>query len=265
MIGAVSTAHASRIVADVACGPLLPGIEDALERHHLPSRVAMCRLRRHSDVGLLSAAVVLLVGTRTSDGTTSVIAVEQIRDTDPRLAIYVCTLSALLYSEGPRSCEFVRSGADDVVTLADRPKFDRFAQLIGARLCAPPPERELRLIAEHLPRSLESAIALHCARNAFRRERETDVAKRFGISVQTINDRLRSARQPSMGLWMRSGLHLHDRELGRRGIRSRADVTRLLNAQSPSALRAHFRRAARGLRDSGHRGRYLLGLLDPNA
>lgn len=263
--GSALTRNGSRIVADSACQPTLPDIADALKRCHVHSRVETCRLSRQADLEILSTSAVLLVGTRTSDGAPSTIAMEQIRRIDPRLAVYVCIPSQVALTGGLRSCEFVRSGADDVVALDGRGEFDRLAQLIDARLRAPSPERELRLMAEALPRGLESEVALHCIRNAFRRERDADVAKRFAVSVQTINARLRSSSEPPMGLWMRAGLQFHDRELGRRGLQSRAEVARRLNAESPSALRAQFRRAVRVLRAMGPRGRRLLLLLDPNA
>jgi hypothetical protein len=247
------------VIVDDGCGDLCAGIEKALESHGL-LRLDVSQLVNQRDRAMLATVSVLILGPRTADGTSSIRLIEWIRSNNPRTAIYICTAPSESAYRLLR--QFSIAGADDLVTLAVTSDFRDLAATVRARTLAPPPECELDLVAAELPAGAKRTLALHCLRNGHRRGLERDVARSFGMTIQTVNHQLHTIGLPTTGVLMRCGRQYHAFELERRGIRSREEIARRLDMASAGALRMQRARVRRTLARDGARGAVLLSLLD---
>ncbi len=247
------------VIIDDGCGDLCTGIEKTLEAHRV-LRLDVSRLQHQRDRTMLAPVPVLILGPRTADGTSSIRLVEWIRSHNPRTAIYICTAPSESAYRLLR--QFSIAGADDLMTLAETSDFRDLAATVRARTLAPPPESELDLVAAELPVGAKRTLALHCLRNGHRRGLERELARSFGVTIQTVNHHLHTIGLPTTGVLMRCGRQYHAFELERRGIRSREEIARRLDVASAGALRMQRARVRRTLARDGARGAVLLSLLD---
>ena len=247
------------VLVDEGCGDLWAGIERALAAQR-PMRVDVNHLLNQRETAILARASVLILGPRAADGASSVLLIRRLRSISPRIPIYVCTApSADSYLH---LRQFSIAGADDLMTLVVASDFRELADTVRARTMAPPPERELDVVTAGVPASEQRTLALHCLRNGHRRSLEGEVARRFQVTIQTVNHQLHTIGLPATGVLMRCGRQYHAFELERRGIRSREEIARRLGVASASALRMQRSRVRRTLAREGARGAVLLSLLD---
>ena len=112
-----------------------------------------------------------------------------------------------------------------------------------------------------LPKGTASIVALHCVRNSVLMRSESDVARWFGVTVQTLNNQLRSIAMPSAGVCIRCGVEFHRAELLRRGDLTREELARRLELPSAGAMRSRRKRLVHTLRRTKERGALLERLL----
>ena len=210
---------------------------------------------------LLSRADVVVVGVWRDDGSHTAPLVTWLRRCDPRITIYVCDNGTRAGSLPIRA--FAVAGADDLVSLCSTTELRPVIDTISKRQSAPTPAQELRELHAALPRGTASNVALHCVRNSVLMRTEADVARWFGVTVQTLNNQLRSIAMPSAGVCIRCGVEFHRAELERRGDFSREELARRLALPSAAAMRSRRNRLVQALRRTKERGAVLERLLRP--
>lgn len=80
--------RAAEVIVDVGVGRLWGGIESALALYR-PVQVDVDEFLRQKEYGALCGAAALVVGSRSSDGAPSDLAVERLRKVAPHVGVYV--------------------------------------------------------------------------------------------------------------------------------------------------------------------------------
>ena len=93
-----------------------------------------------------------------------------------------------------------------------------------ARLAAPPPETEIRLLWKWFRESPERALVMHCVRNGFRLDVWSIRSRVFSACRKTLQNRMSVIGLPSPGILSRCGRVLHAQELERLGVRPTSAV-----------------------------------------
>jgi hypothetical protein len=251
--------RAPEVIVDVGLGRLWGGIESALAVHR-PAQVDVDALLRRKEYGVLCGAAALVLGPRSTDGSPSDRFVERLRRVAPHVGVYVAAGSP---SELHPAVELLAwAGADDVLTLSEPSDFRAMALMIRARVKAPPPERELRVAAESIGPHDARAVGLYCLRNGYTRQDVGRIGEWFGAAESRLTPLLHTASLPTAGLVVRTGTHLHARELKRRRIGEQTDVVGRLGFASPDAMRRARARLRAHLCALAEHGKLLLRLLD---
>ena len=209
----------------------------------------------------LSGADVAIVGVWRDDGAHTAPLVAMLRRRDPRVTIYVCGNGVDLSRVPVRA--FAVAGADDLVTITSSSEITNLVEAIRKRRCTPAPARELQQLTSKLPRGVPAVVALHCVRNGVSIRNEDQVARWFGVTVQTLNNQLRSIAMPSAGVCIRCGVEFHRAELLRRGDLTREELARRLDLPSAGAMQSRRSRLVNALRRTKERGALLENLLVP--
>lgn len=142
-------------------------------------------------------------------------------------------------------------GVDEVFCLESRSDLVALHRTLGARLAAPPPEAEMRLLWKWFRDSPERSLVMHCVRNGFRLDDWSVRARLFAACRKTIQNRVTEEGLPSPGMIARCGRVLHAQELERRGYRPTSAIARLLEFPSASAMQRTRRRLRKSLMTRG--------------
>lgn len=208
---------------------------------------------------LLSRADAVLVGVWHEDGLHTAPLVTQLRRCDPRITIYVCDNGTVSGNLPIRA--FAVAGADDLVSLCAATELRLLVRTIETRRRAPTPAQELRELRAALPKGTASTVVLYCVRNSVLIRTEGEVARWFGVTIQTLNNQLRSIAMPSASVCICCGVEFHRAELMRRGDLTREELARRLDLPSAGAMRSRHSRLVNALRRTKERGALLERLL----
>jgi hypothetical protein len=202
---------------------------------------------------------VAIVGVWRDDGAHTAPLVAMLRRRDPRITIYVCGTGVDLARVPVRA--FAVAGADDLVTITSSSDITNLVEAIRKRRNRPAPAQELQQLTSKLPQGVPAVVALHCVRNGVSIRHEDRVARWFGVTVQTLNNQLRSIAMPPAGVCIRCSVEFHRAELLRRGDLTREELARRLDLPSAGAMQSRRSRLLNALRRTKERGALLERLL----
>lgn len=193
---------------------------------------------------------VLLLGSGTADGASSLTALRDLRRRNPILIVYLCARAG--GSVLGQITDYARAGADKLFTIGSVSDVAGLVAEVLERTAAPPPEIELRAVgAMKLPTRLLEWLQ-HVFRNANRPMPIDEVARALGQAARTIDEQLQDHDVPCLRDLWRCGQYSHLLELERRGVadvNDRARRTQLGDATDVAKfryrLRVTMRRSAR--------------------
>jgi hypothetical protein len=203
----------------------------ALAAHH----PTVIDVDRSLDLSACRDASVALLGAPSPTLPGSTQMVRRLRERYPQIAMYLIAAAAATDLRVCRSGLW--SGADAVLSLDGSSELRHLASLIGRRLTAPPPVRELRQASDLLSRPRLRILALYVLRNALSRHTLGAVAERFGVSLRWQFDCFMNAGVPSPGVFERLGRLMHRIELERRGVTDRRQLAERLGYSDVGQLR----------------------------
>ncbi len=153
------------------------------------------------------------------------------------------------------------AGVDEVFCLDARADMASFQETIRARLAAPAPETEIRLLWRYFRDSPERPLVMHCVRNGFRLDVWSIRSKVFGQCRKTLQNRVSVIGLPSPGILSRTGRVLHVQELERRGVKPTTVVAAILGFPSANAMQRSRRRLRKALMTRGRPALVFASLL----
>ena len=214
------------LLADVSCARAL------IERFGAqsePFTIITIDLVRHLTAGTtssLNSATAIVMAPTLANGMSAIDAIEQLRGAIPHVGLYVVARDM---SDVARTLpRLAAAGVDEVFCLAVKSDIDNFEDTLRARLSAPAPETEIRLLWKWFRESPERSLVMHCVRNGFRLDIWTVRSKVFSACRKTLQNRMSFLGLPSPGILSRCGRVLHAQELERRGMKPTSAVASLL-------------------------------------
>jgi hypothetical protein len=246
------------IVADSSCAKLLA---EALGEPPSGFQVVT------ADIGwMLSTGSAATLGKSTivvpptlANGWSAAEAVEQLRALVPHVGIYVVAREA---AEVARMLPRLATAGVDEVFCVDAPSdMDALEETLNARLSAPPPETEIRLLWKWFRESPERPLVMHCVRNGFRLDVWSIRSRVFNACRKTLQNRMSVMGLPSPGIISRCGRVLHAQELERLGVRPTSVVADILGFPSSSAMQRARRRLRKALMTRGRQALVFASLL----
>lgn len=247
------------LLADISCAKAL------VERFGEDAdgfRIVTIDLARHLEFGsssMLASATAVVMGPALSNGQTAVEAIEQLRGALPHVGIYLVTEEL---AEIARTLpKLAAAGVDEVFALESQSDMQAFEETLSARLAAPAPETEIRLLWKWFRESNERSLVMHCVRNGFRLDVWTIRSQVFNACRKTLQNRMTFLGLPSPGIVSRCGRVLHAQELERRGVRPTAAVADVLGFPSAGAMQRARRRLRKALMSRGRQALVFASLL----
>lgn len=228
------------LLADLSCvRTLIDRYGQASEAFRIVP-IDLVTMLSNGSVASLSESIALALGPVLGNGQTAAEAVEQVRALVPHIGIYVVA---------PQTTELARTlpalaaaGVDEAFAFDSGADVDAFEDTLRARLCAPPPETEMRLLWKWFRESPERSLVMHCVRNGYRLDVWEVRCRVFNASRKTLQNRLTFLGLPSPGIVSRCGRVLHAQELERRGVQPSSRVAKLLGFPSRVAMQRARRR-----------------------
>lgn len=247
------------LLADVSCARAL--ISEFGEDSD-SFRIVTIDLVRHfasGNVSSLSSATAIVMAPVLAGGMSAVEAIEQLRASVPHVGLYVVARET---GEIARSLpKLAAAGVDEVFCLETRGDTDAFDDTLRARLSAPAPETEIRLLWKWFRESPERSLVMHCVRNGYRLDVWTIRSKVFSACRKTLQNRMVATGLPSPGIISRCGRVLHAQELERRGMKPTTAVAILLGFPSAGAMQRARRRLRKALMSRGRQALVFASLL----
>ena len=223
-------------------------------------RIITIDLARHLSGGsFLNRTTAIAMGATLSNGMGAIEAIQHLRALVPHVGLY---LIAHETAEVARILpKLAAAGVDEVFCLDSRSDMESFEETMRARLAAPAPETELKLLWKWFRDSSERSLVMHCVRNGFRLDIWTIRTKVFHQCRKTLQNRLAILGLPSPGMLSRYGRVLHAQELDRRGMKPTTAVASLLGFPSASAMLRSKRRLRQALMTRGREALVFASLL----
>jgi hypothetical protein len=194
-----------------------------------------------------------------ANGLSAIDAVQQLRAQFPHVGLYVIARET---GEVARSMtKLANAGVDDVFCLDTRSDVETIQDTIRARLAAPAPETELRLLWKWFRESSERSLVMHCVRNGFRLDVWSIRSKVFNACRKTLQNRVSLLGLPSPGMLSRTGRVLHAQELERRGVKPSTIVAAILGFPSAGAMQRSRRRLRKALMSRSRQALVFASLL----
>ena len=207
----------------------------------------------------LSRATAIAMGPVLSNGVSAIDAIQQLRAGIPHVGMYVVARET---SEIARTMpKLAAAGVDEVFALDTRSDMDAFEDTIRARLAAPAPETEIRLLWKWFRESPERSLVMHCVRNGFRLDVWSIRSRVFAHCRKTLQNRVSILGLPSPGILSRCGRVLHAQELERRGVKPTTTVAAILGFPSAGAMQRSRRRLRKALMTRGRQALVFASLL----
>src|SRR5688572_11625801 len=211
------------------------------------------------NVPSLARATAIVMAPVLSNGMNAAEAIEQLRASIPHVGLYV--LAPEMSAVSRVLPKLAAAGVDEVFCLDVQGDIDAFEDTLRARLSAPAPETEIRLLWKWFRESPERSLVMHCVRNGYRLDVWTIRSKVFSQSRKTLQNRLVVLGLPSPGILSRCGRVLHAQELERLGVRSAAAVAEILGFPSAGAMHRAQRRLRKALMSRGRQALVFASLL----
>lgn len=225
-------------------------------------RIITLDLARHLSAGsasLLGTSAAIVMAPELSNGMTAVEAIQQLRGAVPHVGMYVVARHT---SEVARMMpRLAAAGVDEVFSFDARADVVAFEETMKARLSAPAPETEMRLLWKWFRQSAERSLVMHCVRNGFRLDVWTIRSKVFSACRKTLQNRMSDLGVPSPGILSRYGRVLHAQELERRGVKPTFVVAATLGFPSAGAMQRSRRRLRKALISRGRQAAMFASLL----
>ena len=207
----------------------------------------------------LASATAIVMAPALNNGTNAVDVIEQLRSSIPHVGLYV--LAREMRAVSRELPKLAAAGVDEVFCLDVRGDVDAFEDTLRARLSAPAPETEIRLLWKWFRESPERSLVMHCVRNGYRLDVWTIRSKVFSACRKTLQNRMSLLGLPSPGIVSRCGRVLHAQELERRGMRPTTAVAALLGFPSAGAMQRARRRLRKALMSRGRQALVFASLL----
>lgn len=247
------------ILADVSCaGALMERFGEDADGF----RIVTIDLARHLEFGsstLLASSTAVVMGPALSNGQPAIEAIEQLRAALPHVGIYL--VARELVEIARALPKLAAAGVDEVFALEGQSDMHAFEETVRARLAAPAPETEIRLLWKWFRESSERSLVMHCVRNGFRLDVWTIRSQVFNACRKTLQNRMTLLGLPSPGIVSRYGRVLHAQELERRGVRPTAAVADILGFPSSGAMQRARRRLRKALMSRGRQALVFASLL----
>lgn len=255
-----SPAHRRDVIIDAGCDELFQRHASRRSVGFRTVRVDVARHIANRDLTVLARASAVVFGARTAQGLPAADVIGQLRALEPQLGIYVIAADL---SEVARVMPLLAiAGVDEVFCLRTRADERHLEETLRARVSAPVPETELRLLWKWFKDSPERPLVMHCIRNGFRLDDWSLRAAVFSACRRTLHNRMAAAGLPSPGVLARYGRVLHAQELTRRGVKPTSLVAELLGFPSASAMQRQQRRLLVSLMTRGRESATFASLLE---
>jgi hypothetical protein len=207
----------------------------------------------------LSKATAIVMGPMLSSGVSAIDAIEQLRGGVPHVGMYVVASGT---SEVAKNMMRLAAAGVDEVFVFDTPSdVKAFEDTMRARLAAPAPETEMRLLWKWFAESTERSLVMHCVRNGFRLDIWTVRSRVFNQCRKSLQNRVAILGLPSPGILSRCGRVLHVQELERRGVKPTTTIARILGFPSAGAMQRARRRLRTALMSRGRSALVFVSLL----
>lgn len=247
------------LLVDVSCAASL--VERFGEENE-SFRIITIDLVRHlagPNAAFLSKATAIAMPPVLADGVGATEAIEQLRAMIPHVGLYVVArATADVARIMPK---LAAAGVDEVFAFDSRSDVAAFEDTIRARLAAPAPETEMRLLWKWFRESSERSLVMHCVRNGFRLDVWSIRSKVFGACRKTLQNRVSILGLPSPGILSRCGRVLHAQELERRGMKPTTAIASVLGFPSAGAMQRSRRRLRKALMTKGRQALVFASLL----
>ena len=225
-------------------------------------RIIAIDLARHLATGstsLLGTSAAIVMAPELANGMTAAEAIQKLRGALPHVGIYVVARQT---GEVARIMpRLATAGVDEVFSFDSRADVVAFEETMTARLSAPAPETEMRLLWKWFRQSAERSLVMHCVRNGFRLDDWTIRSKVFSACRKTLQNRMSDVEVPSPGMLSRYGRVLHAQELERRGVKPTLVVAATLGFPSAGAMQRSRRRLRKALMTRGRQAAVFASLL----
>jgi hypothetical protein len=225
-------------------------------------RIVTVDLVRHlsgSSVAYLSKSTAIVMASVLANGLSAIEAIQQLRAQVPHVGLYVVARNTRDVASS--MTKLANAGVDEVFCFDTRSDVQAFQDTIRARLAAPAPETELRLLWKWFRESSERSLVMHCVRNGFRLDVWSIRSKVFNACRKTLQNRVSLLELPSPGILSRTGRVLHAQELERRGVKPSTVVAAILGFPSAGAMQRSRRRLRKALMTRGRQALVFASLL----
>jgi hypothetical protein len=247
------------LLADTSCAQALI---ERLGEESEAFRIVTIDLTRYLDSGTASAlasSTAIVMAPVLSNGLSASEAIEQLRGSIPHVGLYVVARQT---GDVARALpKLAAAGIDEVFCLDVAGEINVLTDTLRARLSAPAPETEIRLLWKWFRESNERALVMHCVRNGYRLDVWTIRSKVFSACRKTLQNRMSLMGLPSPGILSRCGRVLHAQELERRGMKPTTAVAALLGFPSAGAMQRARRRLRKALMSRGRQALVFASLL----
>lgn len=247
------------LLADVSCAQaLLDRMGEESEAFRIVT-IDLVKYLAGSNASSLSSSTAIAMAPVLGNGLSAIEAIDQLRAQIPHVGLYVVA---------PQTSDVARilprlatAGVDEVFCLDAAGEIDLFRDTLRARLSAPAPETEIRLLWKWFRESTERSLVMHCVRNGYRLDVWTVRSKVFSACRKTLQNRMSLLGLPSPGILSRCGRVLHAQELERRGMKPTTAVAALLGFPSAGAMQRARRRLRKALMSRGRQALVFASLL----
>ena len=247
------------LLVDVSCAKSL--VEHFGEENDA-FRMITVDLVRHlaaTNSAFLSKTTAIAMAPVLSNGVSAIDAIEQLRGVIPHVGLYVVARDTGELAKSITS--LAAAGVDEVFAFDTRSDVTAFEETIRARLAAPAPETEMRLLWKWFRESTERSLVMHCVRNGFRLDVWTVRSRVFSQCRKTLQNRVSILGLPSPGILSRCGRVLHAQELERRGVKPTTVIAAVLGFPSAGAMQRSRRRLRKALMTRGRQALVFASLL----
>lgn len=247
------------LLADTSCArALIERFGEESEAFRIVT-IDLVRFLAAGTASSLASSTAIVMAPVLSNGLGAIEAIEQLRATIPHVGLYVVARQT---SEVARILpRLATAGVDDVFCLEAAGEVDQLRDTLRARLSAPAPETEIRLLWKWFRESSERSLVMHCVRNGYRLDVWTIRSKVFSACRKTLQNRMSLQGLPSPGILSRCGRVLHAQELERRGMKPTTAVAALLGFPSAGAMQRARRRLRKALMSRGRQALVFASLL----
>jgi hypothetical protein len=247
------------LLVDVSCAKaLIDRFGEENDSFHIIT-VELVKHLAEPNSAFLRKATAIVMAPLLSSGVSAIDAIEQLRAVIPHVGMYV--IAREMSEVAKDMAALAAAGVDEVFVLNTPSDVKAFENTMRARLSAPAPETEMRLLWKWFRESTERSLVMHCVRNGFRLDVWTVRSRVFNQCRKTLQNRVAILGLPSPGILSRCGRVLHVQELERRGVKPTTAIARILGFPSAGAMQRSRRRLRSALMSRGRSALVFASLL----